>query len=378
MSLGHLANLEFSFSDYVTEHGCQTSVAFTAASGVHGIMGDWGKCVDFGISIAIQARTVILDAFKTTKVVALKSSPADLVTETDQRVENLLISAIKEKYPTHKFIGEESVAAGVRPILTDSPTWIIDPIDGTTNFVHRFPFVAVSIAFVVNKQTEFGLVYSCMEDKLYRAQRGKGAFCNDVPLCTSGQEDITKALVVTEIGSERDDLSLRTLTSNIYRLLKIPVHGVRTMGTAAVDMCSVATAGADAYYHVGMHCWDIAASALIVSEAGGVVLDVTGDEFDLMSRRVIAASSHTVARRIAQVVEAFPCERDDGLPDTLPANRTNNSASIQQDGHWASNASDVFKCGRFKRNGQNSSGWFTVVTEAPWIKEGLSLGRTHV
>ncbi|XP_018613061.2 inositol monophosphatase 1-like [Scleropages formosus] len=296
-------------------------------------MADWGKCLDFGVSIARQARTVVLDAFEAQKVVSLKTSPADLVTETDQGVENLLISAIKEKYPTHKFIGEESVAAGASPVLTDSPTWIIDPIDGTTNFVHRFPFVAISIAFAVNKQTEFGIVYSCMEDKLYRAQRGKGAFCNDIPLRTSGLEDITKALVVTEIGTERDDLSLSTLTSNIYRLLKIPIHGIRAVGTAAVDMCLVASAGADAYYHVGMHCWDIAASALIVSEAGGVVHDISGGKFDLMSRRVIAASSRTVARGIAQVVEAFPCERDDGLPDADQAI----GALTQRDGHWVSN-----------------------------------------
>ncbi|XP_036375475.1 inositol monophosphatase 1-like [Megalops cyprinoides] len=277
-------------------------------------MADWTECMNYGIHIAKQAREVILDAFRIKKSVMLKSSPADLVTETDQRVERMLISAIREKYPLHKFIGEESVAAGEPVVLTDSPTWIIDPIDGTANFVHRFPFVAISIAFAVNKQTEFGIVYSCVEDKLYRAQRGRGAFCNDIPLYTSGQDDITKSLVVTEIGAERDELALSTMTSNILRLLQIPIHGIRAVGTAAVDMCLVATAGADAYYHIGMHCWDIAASALIVTEAGGVVIDTDGGEFDMMSRRVIAASSSTVAHRIAQVVRAFPCERDDGRP----------------------------------------------------------------
>ncbi|XP_064202236.1 inositol monophosphatase 1-like [Anguilla rostrata] len=274
-------------------------------------MADWTECMNYGIHIAREAREVILHAFRIKKAVMLKSSPADLVTETDQRVERMLISAIKAKYPHHKFIGEESVAAGEKLILTDSPTWIIDPIDGTANFVHRFPFVAISIAFAVNKQTEFGIVYSCIEDKLYSAQRGRGAFCNDIPLATSGQEDITKCLLVTEIGSERDQLALATMTSNIHRLLEIPVHGIRAVGTAAVDMCLISTGGADAYYHIGMHCWDIAASALIVSEAGGVVIDTNGSEFDMMARRVIAASSMSVARRIAQAIQAFPCERDD-------------------------------------------------------------------
>ncbi|KAJ3594497.1 hypothetical protein NHX12_003804 [Muraenolepis orangiensis] len=223
-------------------------------------MAEWTECMEFGISVAKQASQ--------DKEVRLKSSPADLVTETDQRVEKLIISAIKEKYPHHKF-----------------------------------PFVAISIAFAVNKQTEFGLVYSCVEDKMFSALRGKGAFLNGVPLYTSGQE---------EIGAERDDLSLYTMTSNIMRLLKLPVHGVRAVGTAAVDMCLVAGGGADVYYHIGMHCWDIAASALIVQEAGGVVIDT--DEFDMMSRKVIAASSSAVANQIAQVVQAFPCRRDDAEP----------------------------------------------------------------
>ncbi|KAM6918688.1 inositol monophosphatase 1-like [Xenentodon cancila] len=277
-------------------------------------MADWSDCLNFGISIAKQASEVVLSAFQQQKEVKLKSSPADLVTETDQRVESILISAIRERYPQHRFIGEESVAAGECVQLTDSPTWIIDPIDGTVNFVHRFPFVAISIAFTVNKKTEFGIVYSCVEDKMFYAQRGRGAFLNGKPLKASGQEDISRCVVVTEIGAERDDLALFTMTSNICRLLKLPIHGIRALGTAAVDMCQVATGGADAYYHIGMHCWDIAASAIIVQEAGGVVMDTDGSEFDMMSRRVIAASSPAVAKRIAEVIQAFPCRRDDEDP----------------------------------------------------------------
>ncbi|XP_068998332.1 inositol monophosphatase 1-like [Embiotoca jacksoni] len=277
-------------------------------------MADWTSYLNFGISIAKQASEIVLTAFHQQKEVTLKSSPADLVTETDQRVEKILISAIRNQYPQHRFIGEESVAAGERVELTDSPTWIIDPIDGTVNFVHRFPFVAISIAFSVNKQTEFGIVYSLVEDKMFHAQRGRGAFLNGQPLHASGQEDINRCVVVTEIGAERDDLALSTMTTNIFRLLKLPVHGVRALGTAAVDMCQVATGGADAYYHIGMHCWDIAASAIIVQEAGGVVMDTDGSKFDMMSRRVIAASSTAVAHHISQVIQAFPCRRDDEDP----------------------------------------------------------------
>uniref|UniRef100_A0A8D2AS41 Inositol-1-monophosphatase n=1 Tax=Sciurus vulgaris TaxID=55149 RepID=A0A8D2AS41_SCIVU len=149
----------------------------------------WQECMDYAVTLARQAGEVICEALKHEMNVMIKSSPADLVTATDQKVEKMLISSIKEKYPSHSFIGEESVAAGEKCILTDNPTWIIDPIDGTTNFVHRFPFVAVSIGFVVNKKMEFGVVYSCVEDKMYTGRKGKGAFCNGQKLQVSKQEE---------------------------------------------------------------------------------------------------------------------------------------------------------------------------------------------
>ncbi|XP_073406658.1 inositol monophosphatase 1 isoform X3 [Dendrobates tinctorius] len=262
--------------------------------------------------ISVSEITVVCAALKEDVSVMVKSSPADLVTATDQKVEEMIISSIKEKYPSHSFIGEESVAAGQGSILTDNPTWIIDPIDGTTNFVHRFPFVAVSIGFAVNKQVEFGVVYSCVEDKMYTGRRGNGAYCNGQKLQISGQKDITKSMIITELGSNRDPDVMKIILSNMERLLCIPIHGIRAVGTAAVDMCLVATGGADAYYEMGIHCWDVAASSVIVTEAGGLVLDANGGPFDLMSRRVIAASSKEIGERIAKELQIISLERDDG------------------------------------------------------------------
>ncbi|XP_029447417.1 inositol monophosphatase 1 [Rhinatrema bivittatum] len=274
-------------------------------------MGDpWQECMDFAIAIARKAGEVICGALKKEARIMLKSSPADLVTETDQKVEAMIISSIKEKFPSHSFIGEESVAAGDKSTLSDNPTWIIDPIDGTTNFVHRFPFVAVSIGFAVKKEIEFGVVYSCVEDKMYTGRRGKGAFCNGQKLHVSGQKDITKSLIITELGSSRDPETVKIVLSNIERLLCIPIHGIRAVGTAAVNMCLVATGGADAYYEMGIHCWDMAAAAVIITEAGGVVLDTSGGTFDLMSRRIIAASSRELGERIAKELQIIPLERD--------------------------------------------------------------------
>ncbi|XP_047424143.1 inositol monophosphatase 1-like [Mugil cephalus] len=271
----------------------------------------WQECMDHCIEVTKQAGKMIREALQKDIAVMQKSSPVDLVTETDQKVEQLIISSIKEKYPTHSFIGEESVAAGAPSVLTDNPTWIIDPIDGTTNFVHRFPFVSVSIGFTVNKEIEFGIVYSCIEDKMYTARKGKGAFCNGVPIKVSGQEDISQSLVLTEMGFKKNPEQFKTMLGNIKTILTIPVHGIRSPGSAAVNMCLVACGSADAYYHMGIHCWDMAGGAAVVREAGGVVMDVSGGPFDLMSRRLIVASSRVIAERIAKEITEFPVGRDD-------------------------------------------------------------------
>uniref|UniRef100_A0A8C7YXL0 Inositol-1-monophosphatase n=1 Tax=Oryzias sinensis TaxID=183150 RepID=A0A8C7YXL0_9TELE len=235
----------------------------------------WQECMDFCVEVTKRAGKVICEALQKDITVMQKSSPVDLVTETDQKVERLIISSIKEKYPTHSFIGEESVAAGAPSVLTDNPTWIIDPIDGTTNFVHRFPFVSVSIGFTVKKEIEFGIVYSCVEDKMYTARKGKGAFCNGDPIKVSGQEDISKSLVLTEMGFKEDPEHFKRMLANIRTILTIPVHGIRSPGSTAVNMCLVACGSADAYYHMGIHCWDMAGGAAVVSEAGGVIVDIS-------------------------------------------------------------------------------------------------------
>lgn len=271
----------------------------------------WQECMDHCVEVTKKAGKMICEALQKDIAVMQKSSPVDLVTETDQKVEQLIISSIKEKYPNHSFIGEESVAAGAPSVLTDNPTWIIDPIDGTTNFVHRFPFVSVSIGFAVKKEIEFGIVYSCIEDKMYTARKGKGAFCNGAPIKVSGQKDISQSMVLTEMGFKKDPEQFNTMLANLRTILTIPVHGIRSPGSAAVNMCLVACGSADAYYHMGIHCWDMAGGAAIVTEAGGVIMDISGGPFDLMSRRLIVASSREIAEQISKKITEFNVGRDD-------------------------------------------------------------------
>lgn len=263
------------------------------------------------MAVARKAGEVVRDALENEVRVMTKSSSVDLVTKTDQKVEKIIIESIKEKFPTHSFIGEESVAAGMPCEFTDNATWIIDPVDGTTNFVHGFPFVAVSIGFAVNKEMEFGVVYSCLEDKMYTGRKGKGAFCNGEKLEVSDVTEIRKSMIISELGSNRDKETVTKVFSTMQRILCIPVHGLRGSGTAATNMCLVASGAVEAFFEIGIHCWDVAAGAVIVTEAGGVLMDVDGGPFDLMSRRMVSANNKTIADRIIKEIEIFPSKRDD-------------------------------------------------------------------
>ncbi|XP_034022639.1 inositol monophosphatase 1-like [Thalassophryne amazonica] len=235
----------------------------------------WKEAFDSAVEVAHKAGEEIRKALDDEIKVCTKSSSVDLITKTDQRVEKIIIDYLKNKFPTHSFIGEESVSAGQACKFTDNPTWIIDPVDGTTNFVHGYPFVTVSIAFAVNKELEFGIVYSCLEDKMYTGRKGKGAFCNGQSLEVSDVTDIRKSLVICEHGTDRSPEVVSKIFSTIQKILCIPVHGLRGTGTAATNMCLVASGAVEAFYEIGIHCWDIAAGA-VIKEAGGVLLDVTG------------------------------------------------------------------------------------------------------
>ncbi|KAG9355948.1 hypothetical protein JZ751_000792 [Albula glossodonta] len=271
----------------------------------------WQAAMDHAVAVARKAGEMIREALQSDRKIMCKSSSVDLVTKTDQQVEQFIFASIREKFPTHSFIGEESVAAGEPCLLTENPTWIIDPVDGTTNFVHGFPFIAVSIGFVVKKEPEFGVVYSCVEDKMYTGRKGKGAYCNGLPLQVSDQTNINQCIVNSEMGSNRDPEVVDKIFSTIRKILCIPIHGVRGVGTAAVNMSLVASGAVEAYFEIGIHCWDVAAGAVIVTEAGGVVMDVDGGPFDLMSRRVLVANNKTIATRLVKEIDVFPAKRDD-------------------------------------------------------------------
>ncbi|CAH1975603.1 unnamed protein product [Acanthoscelides obtectus] len=244
------------------------------------------------------------------KFIEKKSSDIDLVTETDQQVEKLLMDNLSKKFQGHKFIGEETVSGGGQCVLTDAPTWIIDPIDGTMNFVHSFPHSCISIALFVKQKPQIGIIYNPMLNQLFTARKGKGAFLNGKKITVSDKKHLSEALLMFELGTSREPEKQRVVSENQSVLMK-QAHGLRSLGSAALDMAMVACGAADAYFEYGIHIWDIAAGELIVTEAGGVIMDPKGGELDRFSRRVLIAGSQELAEKLSQtIVQFYPQPRD--------------------------------------------------------------------
>ena len=142
---------------------------------------------------------------------------------------------------------------------------------------------------------------------MFTALKNEGAFCNHRRITTSGQTELHSSLIVTEYNADRDDLSLTNKIENVHRLLMIPIHGIRSFGSAAYDMCSVAIGTADAYYEWGIHCWDIAAGVILVQEAGGCVItpDSTNHlgTIDILSRKIVCAASQPLVEKLISVLD---------------------------------------------------------------------------
>ncbi|PHT54418.1 Inositol monophosphatase 2 [Capsicum baccatum] len=238
-----------------------------------------------------EAKTIICKGFYETKHVVHKGQ-VDLVTETDKACEDLIFNHLKQHFPTHKFIGEETSAATGDFELTDEPTWIVDPVDGTTNFVHGFPSVCVSIGLTIGKIPTVGVVYDPIIDELFTGIDGKGAFLNGKPIKVSSQSELVKSLLSTEVGTTRDNLTVEATTKRINNLL-FKVRSLRMCGSCALDLCWVACGRLELFYLIGFGGpWDVAGGAVIVKEAGGILFDPSGSEFDITAQRVAATNPH--------------------------------------------------------------------------------------
>uniref|UniRef100_A0A1B6G0D7 Inositol-1-monophosphatase n=1 Tax=Cuerna arida TaxID=1464854 RepID=A0A1B6G0D7_9HEMI len=267
------------------------------------------KYFEVALKITKEAGKLVRQKIWEVKTVKTKACAIDFVTETDQQVEKMLIDEISSHFPDHKFIGEESTAEGKQIEFTDSPTWIIDPIDGTMNFVHGNPNVCISIGLLINKVPEIGIVYNPVLEQLFTAQRGQGAFCNDRRIKVSDKKEMSEALLAIEFGTSRNPEKMEVVLQNVRKLYPL-VHGMRSLGSATMNIVSVAMGGVDAYCEFGIHAWDMAAGEIIITEAGGVVIDPTGGPFDLMSGKILCASTKELAEDLSASLHQYTPPRD--------------------------------------------------------------------
>lgn len=213
-------------------------------------------------------------------------SAFNLVTEVDRACEELIKSILEAEFEDDAILAEESGASRVKSYRR----WLIDPLDGTTNFAHSYPFFCVSIGFEMNGEVVLGVVYNPVSDELFWAERGGGAFLNDDRLQVSGTKKLGESLLSTgfppDTRNNHSDnmLEFKTLTSHC--------HGVRRDGSAALDLCFVAAGRTDGFWEAGLAPWDIAAGSLIVTEAGGRVSDLAGADLDLCRGDIIASNGH--------------------------------------------------------------------------------------
>lgn len=241
--------------------------------------------INIAVEAARAAGNIIVRAMKRLDNVKIaEKQPNDFVTEVDQRVEQEIISIIKKAYPSHGILGEES-----GEIPGDDYQWIIDPLDGTRNFIHGFPHFAISIAVSYKNKLEHGVIYDPVRQELFTASRGKGAHLNERRIRVSQRKHLGECLLGTGFAY-RHATHDHTIPSRILQGI-IPVCGdIRRAGAATLDLAYVACGRLDGFWELGLHLWDIASGILLVKEAGGIVCDPYGGETYLKTGNVVAAN----------------------------------------------------------------------------------------
>lgn len=227
----------------------------------------------------------------------IKTSSHDLVTEVDKGAEKLIRRLIMTHFPDHSFLGEESTGVGaaaatsaLNEVKQSDYLWIVDPIDGTTNFVHGLPLYSVSIALAHKGEVIVGVIYDPARDELFVAEKGKGAYVHGVRMKVSQEENLESSLIATGFPTDRDVL----LPLNLAGIQAVAprVRNIRTIGSAALSLAYVATGRLSGFWELNLNAWDLAAGVLLIQESGGKVTDTAGNPYHLGVRHVLATNGH--------------------------------------------------------------------------------------
>lgn len=238
--------------------------------------------LEAALGAARAAGEVLSEGFGLRREVRYKGE-VDLVTEMDERAEEIIREALLGAYPSYGVLAEEGGALRGE----EDARWIVDPLDGTTNYAHDLPIFAVSIALEKAGEVVLGVVHDPMREETFVAERGRGARLNGRPMSVSDTDELVRALVVTGFPYDRDDVPAAL---ELFGRFSMVAQGMRRLGAAALDLCYVAAGRLDAYYELGIHPWDVAAGNLVLEEAGGRITDYRGDPFDLERGELVASN----------------------------------------------------------------------------------------
>jgi myo-inositol-1(or 4)-monophosphatase len=252
----------------------------------------------FTAEVAREAGGILRERYGQPHVVRFKGT-IDLVTEADQASEAHIAARLRDAFPDHDLLGEE----GTRGNGDASPyRWVIDPLDGTTNFAHGLPTFAVSIGLEEAGVPIVGAVYDPMRDELFVARRGGGATLNGAPLRVSATEDLISSLLATGFSY---DFGRRSHQAETWRDFLTRVQAIRQTGSSALNLCYIAAGRLDGYWERGIAPWDVAAGALLVTDSGGAVSDFHGERFQ-SDKREIVASNGVLHSHLLDVIAQHP------------------------------------------------------------------------
>lgn len=249
---------------------------------------------DKASKIVLRAGKYLKQNSKKIKSIAFKGS-INLVTNVDREVENILIESLRREFPDIGFLSEE--IGEIKP--GSGLKWIIDPIDGTTNFAHGFPFYSISLALEKDKKPILGLVYDPVRNELFSAERGQGAYLNGKLIKVSTQKDLKKSLLMTGFSYKLG----KSMEANLvhFRDFLIASQAVRRAGSASLDLCYVACGRLEGFWELDLKPWDTAAGWLIVKEAGGEVSTFSGQEYSHYLKEILA-SNGKIHRQMSKIL----------------------------------------------------------------------------
>ena len=253
--------------------------------------------LEVAVDAARRAGGLLLERLGSLRRIDYKGSPSNIVTEMDRKAEALIVECISRRFPDHAILAEEGGAQ------TGSSThrWIIDPLDGTTNYAHGMPFFAVSIALEIDGVVALGVVYDPNREECFTVRRGRGAFLNGVPMRVSETPTLDESLLST--GYPYDIRKVRDNNLAEHAAFMVRCRSVREMGSAAINLALVAVGRLDAFWELTLGPWDIAVGCLMVEEAGGRVTSPDGGPVDLGAPAVVASNGKIHGDMLATLKE---------------------------------------------------------------------------